>query len=419
MIIYILHFAHHNHYHSHRGIEHGNDWIKQRFYWPYMVRDMKKFVLTCHLCQLAKDGKRSKFGLLEHVPLPEIREQVQCDYAGPFWNLFYTLCLLCPASHWIMLLGLFGCGARETFEAIINNWVPILGWFKSIHSDLGSAFVSRMIKRISKAFGIKNIYASAGDHRGIGKIERRIRVLKDSLQKWNLESNKLLTDDKNDVIKRCEMLEIALGFIMFGMNQDYCKFSQTSANELMFGEQLREIPYIAFALGKLKDINKDNKLKKNEVELVEQLQNNLKVIRSIFKKDHEKYLYVMKRDYDIGKKNIKFKKNEEVMYYCGSRKQKSYKLLNKWSGPWKVVEHTSPSMIKLYNPKDGIYKKVKVDFIKRYIKREFESIKSYEDKIRNNEINDEATQEDYDKLELLFINLSTNNEISQDLLSNN
>jgi hypothetical protein len=375
-----------------------------------MNKDLKNFVLSCHLCQLSKDAKRSKYGLLEYVPLPLPREQIQCDYGGPFFNLFYALCLLCPATHWIMLLGLFGCVARETFEAIINNWVPILGWFKTIYSDLGSAFVSRMIKRISKAFGIKNIYASAGDHRGIGKIERRIRVLKDSLQKWNLESNKLLTDDKNDVIKRCEMLEIALGFIMFGMNQDYCKFSQVSANQLMFGEQLREIPDIAFALGKLNDINKDKKLKESELELVEQLKNNLKVIRGIFKQDHEKYVQVMKRDYDIGKKNIKFKKNEEVVYYCGSRKQRSYKLLNKWSGPWKVVEHISPSMIKIYNPIDGIYKKVKVDYIKRYVKREFESLKSYESKIRNNTITDEATQEDYDKLELLFINLSSNSK---------
>ena len=108
-----------------------------------------------------------------------------------------------------------------------------MGWFKHLHSDLGSSFVSKIIKRINKAFKITNLYANAGDHRGIGSIERRIRILKDALQKWNLELSKQITDKNEDVVRRCEIIDLAHSFIMFGMNQSISSFTLVSPNMQM------------------------------------------------------------------------------------------------------------------------------------------------------------------------------------------
>jgi hypothetical protein len=337
-------------------------------------------------------GIQSRVGLLEPLPIPQPRTHFQLDYGGPYFNLYYTLCMLCEATNWTMLSGTWGCGVRETLESIINDWIPVMGWFRVLHSDMGSAFVSRLLKRFSKAFKIENIYASASDHRGIGKIERKIRTLKDALQKWNEESNRRITEDE-DIIKRCEIIDIALGFIMFGMNNSKCSFSQVSANELMFGEQLAEIPDISYALKELDDMAKDDKLNKTALELVDLLKTNIESFRVIFKEDKKKYIKIMKKYYDKGKENITYNKGDEIVYYIGNRKSSSYKLMNKWTGPWLIVKHLSPSMVRVYNPDDGQYHKVKIDFIKKYNAREMWTLEEYEQKVRNGSLKDEIIDE--------------------------
>jgi hypothetical protein len=376
MIAYVLHFAHHNYYHTHKGIKHGTRWLQSKFYWPSMEKDIISFTKSCHICQISKEGLQSHVGLLEPLPTRKPRTHLQIDYGGPYFNLYYTLCAVCEETLWTLLSGTWGCGARETVETIINDWIPIMGWFRVLHSDLGSAFVSRLLKRLFKAFKIENIYASASDHRGIGKIERRIRILKDALQKWNLETNKRITED-DDIITRCEIIDLSLGFIMFGMNNGKCAFTQVSANELMFGESLSELPDIAYAFKELDDMKNDKKLNKTGLELVDQLYHNISSFRKIFHDDKSKYIKIMKKYYNKKRSNITYKKNDKVLYYCGKRKSNSYKLVNKWSGPWTVVEHLSPSIVRIYNDHSGQYRKCKTDFIKLYHQREVWTLQEY------------------------------------------
>jgi hypothetical protein len=58
-----------------------------------------------------------------------------------------------------------------------------------------------------------------------------------------------------------------------------------------------------------------------------------------------------------------------------------------------VVEHLSPSIVRIYNDHSGQYRKCKTDFIKLYNEREVWTLREYEDKVRNGEFNDDIENE--------------------------
>ena len=212
--------------------------------------------------------------------------------------------------------------------------------------------------------------------------------------------SKRITNPKEDIVIRCEIIDIAHSFIMFGMNQSMCRFTDVSPNMSMFGANLQEIPDIAYAINEMNNIINDPKLKLSmtEKELVNTLQATLITIRAIFKNDKENYIKIMKRHYDKGKIDIEFEKNEEGLHYVGDRKTTSYKLLNRWTGPWKVVAQVSPSHVRIYDENKGKFFKAKTDRIKRYNRRQYYNLPTYDKKVQSQEVSDIVTEEDRQNL---------------------
>ena len=81
--------------------------------------------------------------------------------------------------------------------SILNEWVCLFGWYKYISSDRGAAFIDKLNQRMHKLFGINFKLAEAQNYRSIGKVERVIRIVKNILQKWNIELENLFVEDKN------------------------------------------------------------------------------------------------------------------------------------------------------------------------------------------------------------------------------
>lgn len=66
----VLQWGHSSELACHPGADRTIGLIKQRFWWPSIVRDTREFVLACPVCAVAKSSNRPPAGLLRPLPVP-------------------------------------------------------------------------------------------------------------------------------------------------------------------------------------------------------------------------------------------------------------------------------------------------------------------------------------------------------------
>lgn len=397
----IVAHAHHNAYRAHSGVKQTTRWIQMRYFWDRMCADIEKYVTTCELCQKAIGGMKSGIGRMAPTRASKPRIHIHCDHAGPFLKSLYILVIVCHYTGYVMLVPSFGTGAEETMDGILNHWMPIFGWYRYLSSDRGGAFIDEVNKRIENMMGVTQIFAEPRNHRSVGRVERAVRMVKDGLQVWNLESNHLITDQLQDREGSRRLIRLILPYLQFGLNQRIFAFTQLSANMLMFGEQLLEIPDIKGAITRLKDMPNDSTIKMDQTELeyVNRLCAQLKTLYKVFDKDHEKYVLISKKYYDSNKIDDSFdvSKHELVVYYVGDKTSELRKLRCKWSGPWKILERIRHNTLRICEPSNvENFFDAHVERLKRYKVREFWKFKTYESLLQSNSIEDIMPAESVD-----------------------
>ena len=287
----------------------------------------------------------------------------------------------------MLLIPTLSNDARAAAEAIYNEWVTLFGWFKEISSDRGAAFTNEVIRRIYDLFNIKQNLAEARNHRSIGKVERVIKILQEALQKWNLELEGLLSDDTrhDDAI---EAIKIAIKPIQAGINARISRVHQLSANQLMFGAELTELEDINQSINKLDELKQQQKQNASELGYLNQLQKQLKMFNDVAVKNRDKYVKIMKKDYDkrLNKMDITYHKGDLVLYYIGDQNHRLQKLRAKWSGPWIVSEMLNDNTVILSDTNGEYVWPVHVERVKRYKRSECYGLDEYLKKVESGEI---------------------------------
>ncbi|UYV76561.1 K02A2.6-like, partial [Cordylochernes scorpioides] len=75
----------HNHMlNGHLGVARTTYRLKNKYYWPSMLKDVSEFVKTCHLCQSRKGSNQLPSGLLQPIPPANYPfERIGIDFVGP------------------------------------------------------------------------------------------------------------------------------------------------------------------------------------------------------------------------------------------------------------------------------------------------------------------------------------------------
>ncbi|UYV63208.1 K02A2.6-like, partial [Cordylochernes scorpioides] len=75
----------HNHMlNGHLGVARTTYRLKNKYYWPSMLKDVTEFVKTCHLCQSWKGSNQLPSGLLQPIPPANYPfERIGIDFVGP------------------------------------------------------------------------------------------------------------------------------------------------------------------------------------------------------------------------------------------------------------------------------------------------------------------------------------------------
>ena len=83
---------------------------------------------------------------------------------------------------------------------------------------------------------------------------------------------------------------------------------------------------------------RDNRDYKKAFKQIDNINNALAQIRKQYNHDHNRYVWIMKRNYDINKKDELYQVGDLVAYYIGDRARTNQKLQARFSGPWVITK---------------------------------------------------------------------------------
>ena len=161
---YFLEFFHSQ---GHFGVFKVRDLMLRYVYWSSMMEDIRKFVRSCHACQVTKPFTGSPMGLLKNVEVPDSRlEAIAMDFAtlprsksGNDYMLVITDRL---TKFTVAVATNRKLTAKGLAELIFRHWLlQGFGFPSSLICDRDKLFISEYFQEFCRLTGIKIDMATA------------------------------------------------------------------------------------------------------------------------------------------------------------------------------------------------------------------------------------------------------------------
>ena len=158
--------------------------MERKIFWPTLGSDVRKYVNSCHQCQINKATNQRPAGLLQPLPIPcEPWESVSMDFITQLPvtkeghdSIFVVVDRLTKMTHLIPThTTVTARGVAQLFKDHV--WVHH-GYPKNFVTDRDSKFTSIFWEELQKCCGIKHHKSSAYHPQTDGQTERMNRVFK-------------------------------------------------------------------------------------------------------------------------------------------------------------------------------------------------------------------------------------------------
>lgn len=169
---------------SHPGARATIRLVSDRFVWPGIAKDCRRFCQTCLACQRSKVTRhvQSPPG---HISSPSSRlKHVHIDIIGPMPSCSgfqYCLTAIDRYSRWPEAWPMSSITAEEVASTFVAGWISRFGVPAVITTDQGRQFESDLFKRLTNMCGTKRIRTTSYHPCANGLVERMHRQLKASL----------------------------------------------------------------------------------------------------------------------------------------------------------------------------------------------------------------------------------------------
>jgi hypothetical protein len=160
--------------------------LRARFYWRFMVTDVKNFSDACVVCQ-QRVGKQGKFGKLQPIVARVRNMLVSCDHSGPYPQTAlgnkYILVFTDHFSRFVELVAVKDLTAETTARAFIQYYVQRHGIPFYLLSDKGAAFTAGLFRLVCTILGVHKLFTTAYHPQCNGMTERFNRTMNTMLAK--------------------------------------------------------------------------------------------------------------------------------------------------------------------------------------------------------------------------------------------
>ena len=203
---------------SHPGANASICLMTDRYVWPRIKTDMRKWTKMCVKCQKAGVGRHTHAPLGTFPVSDERFKLILIDITSPLPSCECQCYLLTRIDRFLRWFeALLACTTARTFLA---GWVARFGVSERVTTDRGRQFESKLFHKLSALLGIRNIHTTAYHPQANSAVERLHRSLKASLRavltsnaKW-LEHLPLILLGLRTVVKRdmdCSAAEALYG----------------------------------------------------------------------------------------------------------------------------------------------------------------------------------------------------------------
>ena len=357
-ILSLIRYFHVSMYQHHSGVELLYSYLKFRFYWQNMKRDIKFVIASCKNCNSSK----GKCDSLELNPwfTQQPGELLVYDFLGPVYQSLYIACFMDDFTGKCQLTVVFKCDAIVVCKLLLEKWVLEHGFPIQMIGDLGSSNFNEVVLAIQDISGIIGLYATPQCHQSIGKIENLIKQIQQKYRIANHDLDGKLTDQLQREEAIVEVQQLLPG-IQFALNASVSTRTGYSPNMLDKGRHLRGIPDVKLALRKLKKCVDSGMPKQQQVQYLRDLQKQLMYYRKC--KNYKQFKYILyncnKHNMNIGS-NHNYKSGDLVGLYIANP--------NKLTAKWEPRYHKSLVIESLNNGQIRV-KDLVVDKIKTISKR--------------------------------------------------
>ncbi len=178
----VLQWAHSSKLTVHPGVRGTLSAIRQRFWWPTLERDARRFIASCTVCAQTKSSNSPPAGLLRPLPIPSRPwSHVALDFITGLPSSAGNTVILTvvdrfsKAAHFIPLPKL--PSAKETAQIMVTHVFKIHGLPSDVVSDRGPQFASQFWREFCRLIGA-SVSLSSGFHpQTNGQAERTNQIV--------------------------------------------------------------------------------------------------------------------------------------------------------------------------------------------------------------------------------------------------
>lgn len=201
--------------------------ISERFVWPYMNSDIKRWTRFCITCQRTKIHRHTKSPPGNFATPDDRFRHLQVDLVGPLPEVHghqYILTIIDRFSRWPVAIPLQSTTAESVAKAILRNWISFFGCPSVITTDRGPQFQSTLFKEFINLLGARHISTTAYHPCANGLVERFHRQLKAALTSSSANNQLSWMDN--------------LPLVMLSLRSQVKEDLQCSPADLVFGQPL-------------------------------------------------------------------------------------------------------------------------------------------------------------------------------------
>uniref|UniRef100_A0A8C1MWX3 Gypsy retrotransposon integrase-like protein 1 n=1 Tax=Cyprinus carpio TaxID=7962 RepID=A0A8C1MWX3_CYPCA len=327
----ILELAHSHPMAGHLAAANTAQRIRDRFHWPGLDAEVKRFCQACPTCQATSPRTPPPSPL---IPLPIIEvpfERIGMDIVGPLPKSArgheHILVIVDYATRYPEAVPLRKATAKSIAQELFLL-ASRVGLPSEILTDQGTPFMSRLMADLCRLLRVKQLRTTVYHPQTDGLVERFNQTLKQMLRR-------VAAEDKRD-------WDLMIPYVLFGVREVPQASTGFTPFELLFGRQPRGLLDVAREAWEQQPAPH-----RTVIEHVRQMRERIDRVMPLVREHLTRAQQAQQRHYDRAAQPREFQPGDRVMVLVPSS---ACKFLASWKGPYSVVERIGPVTYRLRQP---------------------------------------------------------------------